>query len=290
MGSLFSQEESIVLRRGQVTLPTLGLGLLKCSDEEATKVISFALDTGYGLIDGGRLYGNDKGVREALKDRPRDSFCYLAKLRPDEHDKVEETLRDELDKVGLDYVDIFLINNPAGKNIIEVWNEMLRLRDAGLAKAVGVSNFGWKMLEGLKATGVELPEVNEIEVNVFNQQKEDVEWLKKEQIAVIAYAPLAKGEKFGTLGGATKEEEAGWMIRWLLDKGYAVVPKSSNTERIKSNFDNSRTPLSAEKTAELDEKDEKLVSYHHMVKYMTKPWDEVKYGPALKDIADVFKD
>jgi len=280
-----SAAESIVLRRGVVTLPQIGLGCWQAKYSEAKRCVGYALDNGYRLIDGGRLYYSERGIGQALKGRPRDSFVYVSKLSPEEHGQVEEGLTDTLSRLGLDYVDLFLINQPNGRNIIHVWKEMLRLRDAGLTRAVGVSNFGWRQLEGLKATGMEMPEVNQIQLNVFNHQKEDVEYLKKEQIAIMAYAPLAHGQKFGELGGATHEEEAAWMIRWCIDKGYVVVPKSSNEERIRQNLDAASATdraLSAEKMAELDRRDEKYSIWKKIGidgAQQTKLWEAIKDGP-----------
>lgn len=261
-------------------MPLIGLGCWQSSPADAKRSVAYALDNGYHLIDGARVYGNERAVGEALKSRPRDSFCIVSKLAWKEHGDVEECLRDTLACLGLDYIDLFLIHNPIGKQVVSTWKNMLRVRDLGLTRAVGVSNFGWQQLEGLKDTGLELPEVNQIEINVFQHQKEHIAWCRKEGIAIMAYSPLALGKRFGELGGKTKDEEASWMIRWCMDQGFITIPKSIHEARIKQNLETTRKPLTAQKRAELDAKHDGFSVFgtgtDGFASYMCKPWDEVK--------------
>lgn len=152
---------------------------------------------------------------------------------------------------------------------------MLKLRDdLGLAKAVGVSNFGKLQLEELEKSGLEPPEVNQIELHLWHQQRELVAYLQEKQISIMAYCPLARGKKWGSLGG-TVEEESYWAMRWCEQKGYICIPKSIKPERVESNFKCTRVPLSAEKMAELDSKDEGFRA-SGSVRYQDLPWDAVK--------------
>jgi len=267
---------SVTLRRKHVTLPLFGLGTWKSSPEEVEPAVNAALECGYTLIDTATYYENEDAIGKALAGRPRESFQLVTKLFPSEecHNNVEGSLRTSLKKLGLDYVDLYLIHSPNGKKCVETWKEMLRVRDLGLTKAVGVSNFSWRHIAELEKLGLELPEVNQIELHVLNHHKEDVEWLRSKDITVMGYCPLIRGNKWGCLGG-TVEQESAWMMRWSIDRGFITIPKTSNVARVKSNWFAVQEPLSKEKLAEIDAKD-KGHRCSGSVANMDKPWDEVK--------------
>lgn len=247
---------STTLRRGKLTLPLFGLGTYLSESEDVGPAVKHALEVGYTLIDTAQLYANEEAIGRVLAGRPRDSFQIVTKMS-ENHPNAEAELTESLRKLGLDYVDLYLIHTPRNKECLETWKNMLKLRDRGLAKAVGVSNFGKKQLEELEKCNVELPEVNQIELHVWNQQRELVSYLKEKDIAVMAYCPLARGKKWGSLGGSV-QEEAVWAMRWCEQKGYICIPKTVTLDRVKTNFEWTRAPLSEEKMAELDTRDEGL--------------------------------
>jgi len=271
---------SVTLRRGTVTIPNFGLGTRHSKSEEAKTAVSKAFEVGYTLIDTACMYENEESIGQALKGRTRESYTLVTKLMPTEeqHKDVEGGLRTSLEKLGVDYVDLYLVHSPGPGNVVDVWKNMLRLRDMGLAKAVGVSNFGWKQIAELEKLGLELPEVNQIEFHIMNNQKEHVEWMKAKNITLMGYCPLMQGKRWGDLGGSSTAEEAKWMLCWSMAQGAITIPKTVKLERIQSNWDDTREPLSPELLAKLDSLNENWLC-SNSVKNMDKPWDEVACEP-----------
>lgn len=232
------------LRNGN-KMPWFGLGTwLSKSGGECGLAVTHALKAGYRLIDTAAMYENEEDVGKALKASglKRSEYFVVTKLHSDNHGKDEcvAALQTSLNKLGLDYVDLYLIHTPKGGKIVETWKGMLEGKEMGLTKAVGVSNFGAKQLLELKQTTSEMPEVNQIEYHIFNQQEDTVKISREEKIAVMGYCPLARCKLFGktALGELAAEmgrSEADLMMRWSLDQGIITIPKSSNPERIVSN-------------------------------------------------------
>mmetsp|Transcript_166204 Transcript_166204/g.294360 ORF Transcript_166204/g.294360 Transcript_166204/m.294360 type:complete len:232 (+) Transcript_166204:2-697(+) len=195
---------------------------------------------------------------------PRGDIFLVTKLLSRDHGsaRVVPALRASLRRLGVEYVDLYLMHSPRGGFVLETWDAMLQARDAGLTRAVGVSNFGVEQLEGLKAAGRELPEVNQIECHPWLQQQACAAWCAKERIAVMAYSPLARGKFFGrtALTKIAKRlacSEAEVAIRWSLMKGFVVIPKSSSLERIQQNMSALLAPpLDADVMAEMGTLDE----------------------------------
>lgn len=154
-------------------------------------------------------------------------------------ERVRAALHASLRRLGSEYVDLYLVHNPKGGNILEVWQTMLQLRELGLARAVGVSNFGIAHLEGLREAGLEMPEVNQIELHCWLQQREVVAYHRRHGIATMAYSPLARGKRFGQglagLAHETGHSEAEVAVRWSLQSGHIVIPKSTDPGRIRDN-------------------------------------------------------
>ena len=175
---------------------------------------------------------------------------------------------------------MYLIHTPKGGNIIEVWKGMLDSKRMGLTRSVGVSNFGIEQLQGLKDAGLEMPEVNQIELNVWLQQKEVVEWCRKENIAVMGYCPLAKTNMFGKTDVKNIAEEIGKTesqvaIRWSMQSGIITIPKSINIDRIRENSDVFNFKLSEDNMKRLNECDidyKASLSANNM--YIS--WDKIK--------------
>lgn len=143
-------------------------------------------------------------------------------------------------QLKLPAVDLFLMHSPSGGRVLETWKEMLALRDEGLCRAVGVSNFGVAQLQGVKDAGLELPEVNQIELHVWNQQREVHAWHHANGIQTMGYCPLARMKQIGktpvaALAAELSLSEPALAIRWAVESGFVTIPKSSNPERIKEN-------------------------------------------------------
>uniref|UniRef100_A0A6V3J744 NADP-dependent oxidoreductase domain-containing protein n=1 Tax=Lotharella globosa TaxID=91324 RepID=A0A6V3J744_9EUKA len=130
----------------------------------------------------------------------RDEYYVVTKLASGDHgyDKALKAIEEQVKKLGLAYVDLYIIHSPKGKKILETWDALIEAKKRGLAKSIGVSNFGVDQLKGIKASGKEMPEVNQIELHVWNHQKETMEYCESENIVVMGYCPLARVKKFGT--------------------------------------------------------------------------------------------
>jgi len=246
MGDNISQR--IQLSDGN-TIPLFGLGSWKLSPDVADNSIQYAIEIGYRLFDTAYCYYNEEAVGKTLRESclKRDEYFIVTKINPDNHgyNEAQLSLKDSLRKLGLDYVDLCLIHSPkAGKNI-ETWKALIELKKGGLTKSIGVSNFNVQHLEGLLASGLESPVVNQIEFHPWYQAKEAVEFCSKHNIAVMGYCPLARGKMFedakypiiDELSKRYRKTKAQIILRWALQKGVVTIPKTSKVERIKENSD-----------------------------------------------------
>jgi diketogulonate reductase-like aldo/keto reductase len=179
-------------RSPQVVMPMFGLGVFLSEPGDETRVASeLALANDYIMIDTAQGYDNEQSVGEAIKDKDRSSLFIVTKLAGDNHgaEGVRTSIRESLEKLGTDYVDLFLIHNPRGLDVLETWEAMLEVKAQGLARAVGVSNFGVSHLKALKAAGLEMPEVNQVELHCWHQQTLLVKYHATENIATMGYCP-----------------------------------------------------------------------------------------------------
>ena len=201
------------------------------------------------------FYGNEKAVGEGIRASgvPRDQIFVTTKLWDDVRGEAATVAdaKQSLKRLGLDYVDLYLIHSPHDGQIVDTYKAMHKLKAAGLVKSVGVSNFGVRHLEGLKAAGCPPPSCNQIELHVFLQQPEIVAYCRAAGIAVTAYSPLGKGawvHRKAVIEVAAKygKTAAQLLIRWSLQSNFVCIPKSSNAGRIAENFDVFDFEISAE--------------------------------------------
>eukprot|EP00434_Breviolum_minutum_P017032 symbB.v1.2.015029.t1/scaffold1037.1/size142759/1 len=223
---------TVRLRNGML-MPQMGLGSGDLEGREGREAICTALRAGYRLIDTALFYRTEKeiaaGVRMAGLKRDQVFICtkVLQKAHASEA-QVRNSLKESLKNLDTNYVDLYVIHNPRAGRIKEVWSLLLKLREEGLCKAVGVSNFGVGQLEGLRESGFELPEVNQIEVHCWRQLPEVTAYHAKHGIATMCMAPLARGRMFGRSDLAKMAEEMGRTeaevaIRWSLQKGLPLI-------------------------------------------------------------------
>ena len=274
-----STDSKVKLRRGS-EMPLFGLGTwLSEGDGTCCTAVKAAIQCGYKLIDTATMYKNERDVGAGLKES--EGIYVVSKLQPADHGRektlaaIDQTLAD----LQLAKLDCWLMHSPTGGNVVETWKAMLEARDAGKCVSVGVSNVGPAQLDALAAAGLELPEVNQFEMHVFNQQKEAVDYCRAHGIVVMSYCPLARCKLFGQTGLTKLAErlgksEAALCIRWLLQKGIVTIPKSSNEERIKANAAVFEFALSEEEMAEMDALEQGFFA-SNAVKAMWKPWEEV---------------
>ncbi|CEL57251.1 hypothetical protein RSOLAG1IB_08463 [Rhizoctonia solani AG-1 IB] len=255
---------TIRLSSGAV-MPLVGLGVYQNYDAKTSCLLAFK--HGYRHIDSAQMYRNESAVGQAIKESGivREEVFVTTKCASRSHgyDKTLTGVDESLSKFGFDYIDLFLIHDPLSGSTkrMETYRALLECRDKGKIKSVGVSNYGVKHLEEIKQAGLEAPTVNQIELHPWCQQKDIVEYCKKNDIVVQAYCPIVRGEKWGhpALVGLSKKHgrsEAQVLIRWSLQKGYVPLPKSTHEERIVENGDVFGFELSSEDMGILDGLDE----------------------------------
>eukprot|EP00929_Paragymnodinium_shiwhaense_P057056 TRINITY_DN28556_c0_g1_i1.p1 TRINITY_DN28556_c0_g1~~TRINITY_DN28556_c0_g1_i1.p1 ORF type:complete len:437 (-),score=94.94 TRINITY_DN28556_c0_g1_i1:200-1510(-) len=238
---------TIRLRRG-LKMPQMGLGGGGLEGNEGRDAVCAALQAGYRLIDTALFYNTEKDIAAGIKlaGLSRADVFISTKLLQKAHktpEQVRASLMESLKNLGTNYVDLYLVHNPRAGKIKTVWKQLLELREQGLIRALGVSNFGPQQLEGMRLAGLEMPEVNQIEVHPWRQLPETVAYHEKHGIATMCMAPLARGQMFGRtdLAAIARDmgrTEAEVVVRWCLQKGYIPIPKSIQPERIVLNAAN----------------------------------------------------
>ena len=264
-----STQPTISLNDGNV-IPQLGFGVWQVPNEEAAKVVGTAISTGYRSIDTAAIYGNEIGVGKAIAASAvqRTQLFVTTKLWNDHHTNARSALNESLSRLGLDHVDLYLIHWPKPRQnaYVEAWKALVKLKEEGRAKSVGVSNFTVSHLKRIiDATGV-APSVNQIELHPRFQQKELAAYHTEHGIITESWSPLGQGTLLEnpTLKALAQKHgrtPAQVVIRWHLDRGYIVIPKSVTPTRIRENFDVFDFSLDADdlaKIAALDRKDGRI--------------------------------
>jgi diketogulonate reductase-like aldo/keto reductase len=227
------------------TIPLFGLGVYQARQgSECEQAVLSALEAGYRHIDTAAIYRNEESVGAAIKKSkvPRDEIFLTTKLWNSDHDDPEGALKASLKRLGLSYVDLYLIHWPVEKKRLHAWHILEKLYKKGLAKNIGVSNFTVRHLKDLMAKSNVVPAVNQVEFSPFLNQTDLLAFCEKEKIALEAYSPLTKGEKFKdktlmTIAKKYGKTPAQILIRWCLQHDVIVIPKSVRKERILENAD-----------------------------------------------------
>jgi 2,5-diketo-D-gluconate reductase A len=233
--------------------------------EDTERAVAEALEVGYRHIDTAAIYGNEAGVGAAIATSglARGDLFVTTKLWNDRHDGDEPAagLAESLDKLGLDQVDLYLVHwpTPARDNYLHAWEKLIELRDAGLARSIGVSNFLVPHLEKIvAATGV-TPAVDQIELHPAYQQREVTDWAVAHGVKIEAWGPLGQGkyDLFGTqpvaaAAAAHSKTPAQVVLRWHVQHGNIVFPKSVRRERLEENLDIFDFALSPAQVAAID--------------------------------------
>ncbi len=262
----------------------LGFGVFQVADPaECERSVRDAIETGYRLIDTAQSYGNEEAVGNAIKKSgvPREELFITTKLwiQSDGFNGAKKAFDTSLRKLGLDYVDLYLIHQPYG-DVYGEWRAMEELYHEKRVRAIGVSNFHPDRLMDLIIHHEVKPAVNQIETHPFHQQYDSHQFLIDNNIQIESWGPFAEGknnlfsnELLKTIGGRYNKSVAQVVLRWLIQRGVIAIPKSVRKERMKENFSIFDFQLSADEMESIKSLDMKASSFFdhrdpNMVKWL----------------------
>ncbi|MET7026311.1 aldo/keto reductase [Ligilactobacillus salivarius] len=231
-----------------VKMPQLGFGVFQVPDlKECEQAVLDAIDSGYRLIDTAAAYHNEEAVGAAIKKSgvAREELFITSKLWVSDasYERAKKGIETSLNKLGLDYIDLYLLHQPYG-DVIGAWKALEEAYHAGKVRAIGVSNFYADQLKNLILTCDVRPVINQIEVNPWYQQKQEIKLNQAEDVRVEAWAPFAEGkhnifqnEVLAEIGQKYGKANGQVILRWLMQRGIVVIPKSVHKNRMEENFD-----------------------------------------------------
>jgi diketogulonate reductase-like aldo/keto reductase len=245
-----------------VHMPWLGLGTYQANpNKKIERAVQFALELGYRHVDTAEMYDNEKLVGAGVKKSSvaRVDVFITSKVWPSHFgfDKTIKACKNSLKRLGVDYIDLYLLHWPHGTKILESWDALIQCQKEGLVRSIGVSNFSQQQIDDIvKHSGVK-PTVNQVEFSPFNYTQDLLEYCQQQNILLEAYAPLTKGHKLSNpalkkIAARYKKSPAQLMLRWALQHNVAVIPKSQNEERIRENSRIYDFEISTEDMGELD--------------------------------------
>jgi 2,5-diketo-D-gluconate reductase A len=251
------------------SIPQLGFGVFLVDPDDTQRVVEDALEVGYRHIDTATGYNNETQVGAAIRASgiPRDEIFVTTKLLNDDHKSGDVTgaFSRSLDMLGLDYLDLYLIHWPMPRNerFVDTWRSFETFKSEGRARSIGVSNFLVPHLETLLAATDVVPDVNQVELHPLFQQRELREFQATHGIRTEAWGPLGQGKyelftlpAIADVATAHDVTPAQVVLRWHVQTGNIVIPKSNRRERMAENFDIFGFELSADEMATIDALDE----------------------------------
>lgn len=231
------------------TIPVIGFGTWPLNDDEAEQAVRSAIDLGYRLVDSATNYGNETGVGRAIAKAgiPREDLFVTTKLpgRDQGYDPAIRSFEEARQRLGLEYVDLYLIHwpNPRRDRYVDSWKAMIELRERGLIRSIGVSNFTAAHLQRLKdETGV-VPAINQIELHPLFPQAEQRTANEAFGILTEAWSPLGRGHdilndpRLQTIADAHSVTAGQVVLRWAIQLGTLPIPKSADPDRQRANLD-----------------------------------------------------
>jgi 2,5-diketo-D-gluconate reductase A len=242
-----AQNRLITLNNG-VQMPILGFGVFQVPDEQTEQVVTDALAAGYRAIDTAASYGNEEAVGRAIAKSgvPRDELFVTTKMwiQHTGEDTAKREFEQSLRRLGLDYLDLYLIHQPLG-DYYSSWRAMQKLYGEGLIKAIGVSNFYPDRLVDLIQHNDITPAINQIETHPFFQRRADQQIMREHGgVQIESWGPFAEGRNnlftnptLTEIGGANGKSVAQVVLRWLIQRDVVVIPKSVRPDRMAENLD-----------------------------------------------------
>ena len=257
--------EYLTLNNG-VQMPLTGFGTFMLDGETCAEAVSTAIKTGYRMIDTAEAYGNEKAVGDGIKRSgvDRRELFLVTKVNFKSYENAEQAVTQSLANLQTDYIDLLLLHWSFA-NYYAAWRVLEKLYAEGTVRAIGVSNFEPDRLLDLIAYNKVIPAIDQIETNLYCQRGSEREWMDKKQVAHMAFAPLGQGSRNemysepAVLALAEKygKTPAQVLLRFLTQKGVAVIPRSTKPEHIKENLDLFGFSLTGDEMARLSALDRK---------------------------------
>ena len=250
-----------------IEIPYIGLGTYQLKGKIAHESVNVALEAGYRLIDTAESYYNEKEVGGAIKNSriPRNEIFVTTKLANENHgyDNTLRAFEDSLKRLGLDYIDLYLIHWPSSRLRNETWKAFESILQNGTCRSIGVSNYTVRHLKELLSSSSTIPAVNQVEFNPYIYQKEILDLCRGKNIQLEGYTPLARTKKFNesilkNISEKYGKSKAQILIRWSLQHNVITIPKSSNEYRIKENINVFDFEISDDDMDKLNSLDENL--------------------------------
>ena len=260
--------ENIILNN-KLECPAVGLGTFMLSPAEAENSVREALKMGYRLVDTANAYVNERAVGRGMRDSgvPRGEIFLSTKLWPSEYEN-DNAVDETLERLGVDYVDLLYIHQPAG-NWLAGYRQLEKAYREGKAKAIGISNFEGKYIEELHTKWEVVPQFVQVEAHPYFTQKELRKTLDKYHIRLMSWYPLGHGDQslinepvFAKLGKRYGKTPAQVILRWHTQMGFVVIPGSKNVDHIRDNLDIFDFKLTNDEMVEIAKLDKGERYYH----------------------------
>ena len=236
-------------------MPLLGLGVYDMYNQQAEQAVETAIEIGYRLIDTASMYENEQEIGNAIKNTgiERASLFLTTKLNNTDHgyDAALKAFETSLNKLGQDYIDLYLIHWPIKEGRKDSWKAIERIYEEGSAKAIGVANYTIPLLEELAGYSSVVPALNQVEFSPWLFQKDLLGHCKKQGTQLQSYSPITRGIKFSDerliqVCEKYQKTPAQVILNWNFQLGVSTIPKSSSRERLQENFDASNFTLTTE--------------------------------------------